>query len=276
MEYDGDATIGTSDDLADYAPFTSINGSLLVESSDCDNINLPSLEKITGDLIITFNEFLTELSGLDKLKEIGGRLTIKDNDSLSSEVATELRSQVEGAAGIKGAVDISGNKVEEVVDQDLEGDISISQDGDDHVYKHIKTLKGKLVLEGLTLHHVSFPELTKIEGDLVVCDTGLKTLDGLENLESVSGEVCIMSNTYLMDVDITALVSVEADLVIRDNGELETLDGLKNVRSVGGNLEIAFNPYLPQIKADEFNAILKKNGGLKGETTMTGNTGIVL
>ena len=99
MEYDGDAAIGTSDDLADYAPFTSINGSLLVESSDCDNINLPSLEKITGDLIITFNEFLTELSGLDKLKEIGGRLTIKDNDSTSMEdlAFKKISARLEGA-----------------------------------------------------------------------------------------------------------------------------------------------------------------------------------
>ena len=276
MEYDGDAIIGTSDDLADYAPFISINGNLLVESSDCDNIHLPALEKISGDLIITFNEFLTDLGGLEKLKEVGGRLTIKDNDSLSEEAATALRSQVEGADGIKGAVEISGNKAEEVVDQDLEGDIVISQDGDDHIYKHIKTLKGKLVLEGLTLHHAAFPELTNIEGDLVICDTGLKTLDGLENLQDVSGEVSIMSNTYLMDVDITALLSVGSDLIIQDNGELENLDGLKNLRSIGGNLEIAFNPYLPQIKADEFNVVLKKNGGLKGETTMTGNTGIVL
>ena len=79
-----------------------------------------------------------------------------------------------------------------------------------------------------------------------------------------------------MDVDIKALLSVGSDLIIQDNGELENLDGLKNLRNISGNLEIAFNPYLPQIKADEFNATLKKNGGIKGETTMTGNTGIVL
>ena len=64
-------------DLDELKNIKTLDGDLHIESSSIENLsNLESLTHIEGYLYISNNNFLTSLSGLEKLTSIGGKIII--------------------------------------------------------------------------------------------------------------------------------------------------------------------------------------------------------
>jgi hypothetical protein len=92
--------------------------------------------------------------------------------------------------------------------------------------------------------------LTNVEGTLSLCDTGVRGLDGMAALESVTGSVALDGNASLRDIDgLRGLTAVNGDLDMMRNAVLTNLDGLVGVAVVTGRVRIFDNPRLPACEA---------------------------
>jgi hypothetical protein len=89
---------------------------------------------------------------------------------------------------------------------------------------------------------------TEITGDLIISNTSLTSLSGLENLTSVGGSLGIFLNNVLTSLSgLEKLTSVGSNIEILSNAVLTSLSGLENLTSVGGFLEIFGNNALTSL-----------------------------
>ena len=93
---------------------------------------------------------------------------------------------------------------------------------------------------------------TAISGTLEIADSFVTSLEGLECLETIHGNLWIGCNPDLQNLDgLNGLTSVGGYLVVNCSGEdptaLQNIDALANVVSVGDALAISSNPYLLSI-----------------------------
>lgn len=76
---------------------------------------------------------------------------------------------------------------------------------------------------------------------MIQSNAALKSLMGLENLQTVSGDLYIGYNTRLPSLKgLEHLNHVGGDLIIYDN-RLSTIEGLEGLEEVGGNINIGRN-----------------------------------
>lgn len=79
----GNFTIENADHLQAVGGYASIEGSLRISAGELGELSrLECLERVSGDLQLTWNEALTDLSGLSALTEVGGDLLIRHNANL--------------------------------------------------------------------------------------------------------------------------------------------------------------------------------------------------
>ena len=106
------------------------------------------------------------------------------------------------------------------------------------------TLTGSLSATGMALLNFTTAEEVSITGL-----TQLESLAGLA-LTAVTGSVRVASNPVLFSLDgLQALASVAGDLSIRDNAKLvDSIALTKALASVGGSLEVVDNPLLCNIR----------------------------
>ena len=264
MEFDGDVIISSDDQVMDYYAYDKINGNLLLESTAVTKLFLPELKEVTGNIIITYNEFLKDISELSGLKSVGGEFKITHNDALATSDAEALRDQVTQDGGIKGAVTIEGNLSDGPVDGNgvFEGNVMITKDSDVLIYSSFTKINGKLNVSGLYVTSVKLPKLKEVSGDLEILGTSLRSLGGLSNLEQVGGEVSIMDNASLRYSDMTNLKEVTKSFVVRDNPMLEQVTTFENLSKVGEDFQVCFNRDLPESEAE----------ALAGKVTVGGDT----
>jgi hypothetical protein len=88
--------------------------------------------------------------------------------------------------------------------------------------------------------------INSVGGDLNINNNeALKSLSGLENIRSVGGDLVIQSDISLTDlVGLDGIISVGRDLNIQDNDALTSLKGLQGITSVYGDLSIWSNKQL--------------------------------
>jgi hypothetical protein len=182
------------------------------------------LETVGGDVIVQENDQLVAIHGLTLLGEVPGDLLIQDLPALNRIEGLDLLLRV------GGDLDISRN-----ADQDsLEGLINLEQ------------VDGTLRLVDLpSLRSVGGPEALTRVGALQLERTGLGSVDGME-----------------------ALASVEGDLLVLDNPSLAELSGWSAVETLGGAVEVRDNPLLPTSAID---AWLAGVDSVQGPVTVTGN-----
>lgn len=97
-----------------------------------------------------------------------------------------------------------------------------------------------------------------VEGDLA-------SLDGLECLSQIGGDLTIWQTTALTDIDgLVSVYYVGGNLQIGQffagNQVLEDLDGLVHLTTLDGNLSVVMNPVLPTCAAEELEQQLIDNG----------------
>ena len=157
--------------------------------------------------------------------------------------------------------------------QQVGGDVSISYN--DRLKSlaglSLSSVQGALRIEGnyslKTLEGLE--HLQTIEGGLYVKgNVQLEDINGLNNIESIGETLTIESNTKLVDVEgLESLQSVEGTLKIYDNDNLQSLQGLNNLQFVT-TLQIAANNALTSIQA------LEGIDSLIGDLTLYSNSSL--
>src|SRR5262249_9797083 len=80
--------------IAALQKVTGIGRLVLQNDAKLDNIALPKLTRIPGDLIITDATALQDLSGLGAVQTVGGTLTIENDPGLSPEEINAFKQQI--------------------------------------------------------------------------------------------------------------------------------------------------------------------------------------
>jgi hypothetical protein len=265
----GDAS-GSMSELEGY---TSIRGSLYIESNLNDLSALRCLERIevdsqrtppTGLLSIRNTTALTDLSGLERLTTVDGILRIEDNNvlrDLSGLLALTSVGNIsidDNAALCQDDVDALlarlGRTAQSVNNNGacgrcdrgaFSGEVTSLGGLDGHT-----SVTGDLYIQGTSLTNLSLLHcLERVEGSLVIGgNAGLRDLSGLSGLTTVGGLV-INDNDALTDLSGLSGLTTVGYLSITLNDALEDLSGLSGLTTVGVGLEIRFNNVLGDISA---------------------------
>ena len=108
----------------------------------------------------------------------------------------------------------------------------------------------------LHIHNTTFTSLeglnaiTSVGGDLsITFNTALINLEGLNSLTSVNGDILFIYNPTLTSLKgLNAIISVGGDISISNNNSLTSIEGLNNLTSIGKDLSIKVNEVLLNLK----------------------------
>jgi len=180
-----------------YPNCTEIEGDVVILGNDIINLDgLINLTIIGGDFDIGSGNYgnpqLTDISGLENITSVGGRLYISNNHLLSTLSSLNI-SYLGGGGSYNSGLVIMEN-------------ISLTN------------LNG---LEGITNAN---------NGVLISENSQLINLQGLHNLTSAGGYLRIFHNNSLMSIaELSNLTTIGGKLIIDDNQNLTSLVGLENI-----------------------------------------------
>ena len=121
-------------------------------------------------------------------------------------------------------------------------------------------LVGVEVAGNVSLNEATADDLAKlaclrhVEGDLIIRDTELVSLDGLENLESVDGFLELRFNHSLADLDGLAGLRHVGTLHLWNNDALADASGIAHVQTVS-SLSVQGNPALTDLSMPQVEAV---------------------
>ena len=215
---DGDGNVVEAADMAALCPcYPSISGTLRIRNLE-DSADLSGLSCIeqTGGLVISDNESLSSLDGLESLQLVEGSVSIQENTLLSDI------SGLGGLTEIDEALIVEDNPVL----PDLSGLASLA------------TVSGGLTLTANTsLTHIGLSALEEIGKVSISSCEGLEEINALTSLTTVARELSIEGCTGLTTLELPALVSVGDELYLYNNAALETVS-LPELSEVGGELRL--------------------------------------
>ncbi len=172
-----------------------------------------------GVVNITDAECLGELKGITYIK---GALTIYDADQQAND---KSQAPLEELDGLRSLTCVSGNL----------------------------TIKGLSALKNLD----GLKGLIYVGGDLIIGDIQaenktLASLQGLQNLLQVDGQIWIENNPHLGNLQgLQSLEAVGGSLGLFNNESLNELKGLQKLKFLGGFLNVAENQDLPTCEATQ-------------------------
>jgi len=176
-------------DLSGLDELTSIDSSLRIwQNTNLNSISaLSALNNLGGTLSIANNDALINMTGLESLEAVNGLLEITSNNALNS------LSGLENITSINGLLLIRNN------------DVLLNLSG----LEGLQTIDGELEISGNFL---------------------LESLTGLDQLNSVDGDLIITYDSLLTDLSaLSKLTSIDGYIEIRNNGSLASLSGLDNI-----------------------------------------------
>lgn len=231
-------------DLGGFEALTTIGGTLTIgDTTLTDFTGLNHLRSIGGDLVVWNNDELTSLDGLDALETIGGSLIIEGCGFLEDLRALSRLERI--------AEDLS------IEDNTFRPDTTNVLDMfENRSETHLTNLDG-------------FENLRSVGGDVKIMGgypnerwTQLSDIDGLRSLESIGGTLWL---ERLDAGDLKAfanLTSVGKDVVINRNSLLESLLEPNAALTVGGRLYITGNALLPTCDALALRTLLDRTVSL--------------
>jgi hypothetical protein len=135
-----------------------------------------------------------------------------------------------------------------------QGDYYIKDSTDVQLLNGYTEVTGSLMITESNIRTLSGLEnLTSVGGDLEIkYNDTLRSLSGLENITSIGGELNIKSNYVLKDLSsLDNLTSIGGDLDVKNNDVLTSMSGLENLISVGGDLNVENNDVLTSLSGLE-------------------------
>lgn len=278
--FEGDITIRSQADLDDLAKkgIRRINGNLSIGQhneisllADLTSLaGLASLEEVTGDFSILHATELESLKGLENLRSVGGNLSLFSNSKLESFSELSQLQEINGTLAIVGNL-----KISDLTPFDgLRGVRHLDVRSNSHLERlfdmsNIQTLgevqivaNPELInIEELTNTRISAlnirsnTKLTSLKG--LESTTSLRTLqlwqqdlitsmEGLENLGSITDSLILRSNTNLQNLDAMGLLEQGPFwLEVINNDKLESIDRFRlssdtqpALASIMGNREL--------------------------------------
>jgi len=259
---EGDITLKTQEEVdsfvVNYPDCSEIKGDLIFGNDKESNVsikNLSAFQKLTsvrGNLTITRNDSLTNLTGLDNIGSLGG-LLINGNTSLINLLGLNNLYSIDGDLKIidnDQLVKLEG--LESL--RTLNGELRITSNDQLSNLKGLKSLsflrRSFLIFDNSTL--TSFSGLESLSSIGYNCyinqNSALTNLKGLENIISVGGSFGITDNPVLASLDgFENLKSVDGNFYINKNSALTSLKGLKNLCTIGKIFNIIGNPHLENL-----------------------------
>ncbi|WP_228054850.1 thrombospondin type 3 repeat-containing protein [Kordia antarctica] len=215
--------------------------------------NLTTLGSYNHSIIITGNPNLTSISALQGATNSPGGLlntiVIRDNPLLQNlnglelfSVKTTFNLVNTGVASLSG-LNLSQSSLYFIAtDNPNLGDFSgmTMASGTNFDLISIKNNASLSSLAGL--------ESITTAGEIIVENNGLVTLNGLNNLTTVSTTLTIKENNSLNSLDgLNSLSSVGTNLLINLNSNLTSISALSNLTSVGNDIYVINHPNLASL-----------------------------
>lgn len=101
----------------------------------------------------------------------------------------------------------------------------------------------------------SLSSITTIDGNLIVSNTSLPNLNGLQNLNNVGGNLFLAFNNQLTSVDQLSNLTETAGINFHFNDALVSLSGLNNITNISGNLRVSYNNSLQNFSLTNLQSI---------------------
>lgn len=272
----GDLDINYNDGLTSLNGLSNIetvNGFLHIgENNSLENLNGIANINSVESIQIAFNYSLSQIDGLQNITSLTGELSIFRCDNLVNINGLENISQIGGTLNL---ANIPISNVDSLSNlNSVAGNISI------YDCDNLEDLDGlsNLQVIGGTLYIGKYPfispslngnsnltsiqglsNITHIGGNLEIGDNeSLLDLNGLQNLESIDGELYLF-NCKFQDLNhLNNLTSIGSDLRLENNPSLSDLNGLGSLTAIGGNCKIYNNDAL--INIDDLNNLISIEG----------------
>ncbi|MBI5917160.1 MAG: T9SS type A sorting domain-containing protein [Bacteroidetes bacterium] len=277
-----EAVMGDIINLDGLSALTAIVGNLIITNNAAlnDISGLSLVGSIGGELIIENNAALPNLSGLGAVLTIGGSLAIGDN-----AVLTDLMG-LSGLTSIGGVLLISFNDAL----TSLSGLENITSIPGYLRITHNNSLSSLAGLNAVTSIGDYFqaeynPSLTSIAGFnslttvgsniFINNNFGLTSIAGLGGLASIPGTLLIYLNPVLTGITgFGAVTSIDGDLEISNNATLTNISGLNMVSTISGTLKIDNNDDLTSMSG--LSAVMSIGGDLQvsGNESLTNLFGL--
>lgn len=250
---------------------TTIEGNFHIEN--CGNseaeqfydfTSLPGLTHIGGNLVVTGNEYLNSLGGLETLTAIGGDVTITMNGSETDQIpVTGLNNGLPGFCLVKDDLDEGVISAEATITlSDYEGtaidvatltsctpppafpSFTVSTQADVDAFEATDT-----IMDLTILNFEAYPYLDAL-GSKIDVIVGVVTIDGGTDNQATNffsnvqvDSSIIVKNTTNMNINnFQPLIEIGGDLVLENNPGMGFHwgggAGFQNVTSIAGNLEV--------------------------------------
>lgn len=253
--FTGEVQLLTQQDVDDFGAqnYSAVEGRLLIgdhhnptPESIVSLEPLKTLTSISSSLRIEYNTALTNVDGLNNIKETGN-LLLEYNDALTnvnglSSLTTTLGFYIYGNPLL---TTIEGLSKLTLVDYlYINGNTSLTTLNG---LQSLATINETLEISRTALTNIdALSNITSLEYDLeIVNNEVLTSIDGLSNLMSVGEGIYIESNTILTNLDgLTGLTTVGEEFYVYNNPALTNVDGLSNLSNAGDDLEFYKNNLL--------------------------------
>ena len=248
----GNPLLASLDGLQNIARIglTSTNGVLhILNNAALQDVNGLAGLTAVDEIRITGNPLLTNLDGLQNLGGTVVTLHIDNNASL------EQIDGLQGVSAVTSWMRVFGN------------DSLTNLDG-------FSGISGNVNLIEISQN----PEMTSIAGlsgitssnELSVGNTGITTLDGLENLKNTL-TLGIGNNPNLQNLDALSGLERVTRMFVRFNPSLVSVSGMTALARVVNDFNVSLNPALPSCDVDKLIAQIQAAQGIGGTISTSGN-----
>ena len=236
-----------------YPNCVEIIGNVTINGADITNVSgLDSLKSIGGNLLIKYNDHLHSLTGLESLDRIGKNLTISNNNKLNNLTGLNSLKNISGSFDIRNntnLLDFAGLELLNVIKQNF----------------RVEYNESLIDFSGLE-------NLSSLDGFMIINDCQkLENFNALNKLDSIGGYLEIKSNNKINNFSgLEKLVFIGGDFIVWYCG-IDNFEGLNNLNKINGDLKITRCDAL--INFDGLDSLTSINGSFhigSGEW-MTGN-----
>lgn len=257
--------------LTDLTSLSGVSGqlpSITLGNLGIQNLDfLSNISQITDIFNINLNNQLTDISGIANI-DFGNSInfTIASNSSLDQcnvdSVCEVVGLNTDPANNPDLTVFITNNNsncanisiVESACGICLPGNVSLNSQAEIDNFSCV-TVDGNLFISSSSQTEPitnldALTTLTEVTGNVVIVETDITNLNGLNNLTSIGSDFEILNNEFLNDLSaLSSLTNLNGTLNIFNNQSITNLEGLNNITSLSISLGINDNPLLTDISA---------------------------
>lgn len=274
----GTTTIQNQGDATAFASCTgTFSGSIAIATSTTEDISIPGIRVLSGNLIASNNANLKQIGATD-MEQLNGDMQLDTLQRLNAVSFPKLKKvnsikwnalpnlgQIGFTASVEEAnvLDIQNTGLKSLAGINIQKAKSIKVFNNDYI-NEIKMQLGN-VSDTLDLSNnnkavvvelpnliwannlnfracgsVSLPSLEKLNGSFGLYNSGMESF-AAPNLTTVGKSLAIIGNDQLSNISLPLVTKVSDDLRFANNSALLEVDGLPSLESVGGAFDMSGN-----------------------------------